>query len=179
MWAWSAFRLSASLTGSKRRLTPTATWRNFGGPTSPVCPHCESTGVYFLNPANGVSRKTRTGANSERRVWKCGACRKQFSATTGTVFHGSKISIRKWLFVFFEMCANKNGIAAREIERKYELTPKSAWFMTQRIREAMKRDPLAGLSPARSWPMRRSSVASHRTARRASRSALGQWPVRP
>jgi len=47
--------------------------------------------------------------------------------------------------VIFEMCAAKNGVAAREIERKYELTAKTAWFMLHRIREAMKRDPLAGL----------------------------------
>ncbi len=111
----------------------------------PVCPHCDSERVFYLNPVNGRSRKTRTGAASQRRVWKCGACRKQFSVLTGTIFHGTKIPLRTWLFVIFEMCANKNGIAAREIERKYGLTPKSAWFMTQRIREAMRREPLAGL----------------------------------
>jgi transposase-like protein len=113
-------------------------------PNGPVCPHChETTRLYFLNPANGTSRKTRTGSMSQRRVWKCGACRKQFSVTTGTVFHGSKIDLRKWLFVIFEMCASKNGVSAREVERKYDLTPKSAWFMTQRIREAMKAGPLS------------------------------------
>lgn len=112
---------------------------------TPVCAHCGATKVYFLKPANGVNRKTRTGSPSERRVWKCGACRKQFSVLTGTIFHGTKISVRKWLFVVYEMCANKNGVAAREIERKYDLTPKSAWFMLHRIREAMKREPLAGM----------------------------------
>lgn len=111
----------------------------------PVCSHCGSAKVYFLNPSNGVSRKTRTGSTSQRRVWKCGSCRKQFSVLTGTIFESTKISLRKWLFVLFEMVANKNGIAAREIERKYDLTAKSAWFMTQRIREAMKREPLAGM----------------------------------
>jgi hypothetical protein len=54
--------------------------------------------------------------------------------------HGSKVSLRIWLFVIFEMCANKNGIAAREIERKYGIASRSAWFMTQRIREAMSSD---------------------------------------
>lgn len=111
----------------------------------PVCPHCGSERAYFLNPKNGKNRKTRTGAVSQRRVWKCGACRKQYSVLTNTIFHGTKVSLRIWLFVIFEMCANKNGLAAREIERKYSLPPKTAWFMTQRIREAMKRDPLAGL----------------------------------
>ena len=115
-------------------------------PEQPVCPHCGSMNDhYFLKPttkavtSEGVEgRKTRTGNLTPRRLWKCRNCRRQFSATTGTVMHGSKISLRIWLFVIFEMCANKNGIAAREIERKYGIASRSAWFMTQRIREAMK-----------------------------------------
>lgn len=111
-----------------------------------ACPQCGGMGrCFFLNPDNGVSRRTRTGSVSERRVWKCGHCRKQFSVLTGTIFHGTKISVRTWLMVIFEMCADKNGVSAREIERKYDLSPKSAWFMLHRIREAMKREPLAGL----------------------------------
>jgi transposase-like protein len=112
----------------------------------PVCPHCASVAKhYFLKPRDPEGRKTRTGAISQRRVWKCKDCRKQFSVLTGTIFHGSKIPVRTWLMVVFEMCASKNGVAARELERKYDLTPKSAWFMLHRIREAMKREPLAGL----------------------------------
>jgi transposase-like protein len=109
----------------------------------PECPHCGiEDRCYFLTPANGKTRKTRTGAVSQRRVWKCGACRKQFSVLTNTIMHGTKIPVRTWVFVIFEMCASKNGVAAREIERKYGIAPRSAWFMTQRIREAMKGDSL-------------------------------------
>ncbi len=111
-------------------------------PDKPICPHCEVEGDhYYLNP-QGEGRKTRTGRVSERRVWKCRekGCRRQFSVTTGTIFHGSKIPLTTWLYVTFAMCASKNGIAAREIERTYKLTPKTAWFMTQRIREAMRSD---------------------------------------
>lgn len=116
----------------------------------PVCPHCDSVEkMYFLKPANGASRKTRTGTDSQRRVWKCAACRKQFSVLTGTIFHGTKIPVRTWVFVVFELCSSKNGVAAREIERKYGLTPKSAWHMLHRIRFAMERDPLAGLLSGR------------------------------
>jgi transposase-like protein len=115
-----------------------------------VCPHCGSVRQhYFLKPSDGKARKTRTGSMSERRVWKCADCRKQFSVLTGTIFHGTKIPVRKWLFVIFEMCSSKNGVAAREIQRKYDLTEKSAWFMLHRIREAMKREPLAGLLTGR------------------------------
>ena len=117
--------------------------------TPDACPLCGVTEskFYFLAPRDGSEgRKTRTGANTQRRVWKCAACRKQFSVLTGTVFHGSKIPVKTWLFVVFEMCASKNGVSGREIERKYDLTPKSAWFMLHRIREAMKPGtPLGGL----------------------------------
>jgi transposase-like protein len=108
----------------------------------PFCPHCHSGNVVYLNPADGSTRKTRTGSRSSRRVWKCRDCRKQFSVLTGTVFHGTKIPVRTWIFVVFEMCTSKNGVAAREVERKYGVTNKTAWFMLHRIREAMKGDGL-------------------------------------
>jgi transposase-like protein len=111
----------------------------------PVCPHCGSVRKpYFLTPKNG-GRKTRTGSVSLRRVWKCADCRKQFSVLTNTIMHRSKISVRAWVFTMYEMCASKNGVSAREIQRKYEVTAEAAWFMCHRIREAMKREPLAGL----------------------------------
>lgn len=112
------------------------------GGTPNACPHCGGMDrCYYLTPADGTARRTRTGARTERRVWKCGHCRRQFSVLTGTVFHGSKIPVRTWIMVVFEMCASKNGVSAREIERKYEVTPKTAWFMLHRIREAMKAHP--------------------------------------
>ena len=115
-------------------------WNN-----QPVCPHCGAADPYFLTPKNGTDRKTRTGSESQRRVWKCRACRKQFSVLTGTIFHGTKIPVRTWCMVVFEMASSKNGVAAKEIERKYDLTAKTAWYMMHRIREAMRREPMAGL----------------------------------
>ena len=45
--------------------------------------------------------------------------------------------------VMVQMSSAKNGISAREIERMHGLTPETAWFVLHRLREAMKRDPLA------------------------------------
>ena len=116
----------------------------------PICPHCGTTDKhYFLTPKDGNSRETTRGTRSQRRVWRCRACRKQFSVLTGTIFHGTHIPVRTWLFVVFEMCASKNGVSAREIERKYDLTPKTAWYMLHRIREAMKREPMSSLLSGR------------------------------
>lgn len=118
---------------------------------TPVCPHCGHDKAYFLKPANGVARSTglpkangkRT--QSVRRVWKCAKCRKQFSVLTGTIFHGTKISIQSWLMVMVQMTSAKNGISARDVERMHGLTPETAWYMLHRLREAMKREPLVGL----------------------------------
>jgi transposase-like protein len=116
-----------------------------GAPSA--CPKCGEVGkTYFMEPRDGSdTRKTRTGSRSARRVWKCRGCRQQFSVLTDTIFHGTKISIRTWLFVIFEFCAAKNSVSAWEISRKYSITNESAWHMLHRIREAMKREPLADL----------------------------------
>jgi transposase-like protein len=110
------------------------------GDRRPACLHCASDDTTLIVPKNGHSRKTRTGTMSERRVWRCRSCRKQFSALTGTIFHGTKVSVRKWLFVVFELVASKNGVSAREIERKYGVCCRTAWYMLHRVREAMN-DP--------------------------------------
>lgn len=112
----------------------------------PVCPHCGSIDKhYFLTPRNGISRETSTGKQTQRRLWKCSQCRKQFSVLTGTVMHGSKIPVRTWLFVAFEFASSKNGVSAREIERKYKLHTDSAWMLCHRLREAMRLGPFGAL----------------------------------
>lgn len=118
---------------------------------TPVCAHCGHDKAYFLKPTNGIARSTgmkkpdgkRT--QSVRRVWKCAKCRKQFSVLTGTIFHGTKVSLRTWLMVMVQMSSAKNGISAREVERMHGVTPETAWYMLHRLRESMKRDPLVGL----------------------------------
>lgn len=107
-------------------------------PNGPVCPHCGSEDhAYFLKPKNGTDRETAGGSTTQRRLWKCAECKKKFTVTNGTVMHNTKISLRLWVLVFFEMAASKNGTSAREIERKYSVTNKTAWFLLHRVRMAM------------------------------------------
>lgn len=102
------------------------------GPES--CPKCGAVGrQFFLNPANGASRKTARASSPSVGCGKCGHCRKQYSVLVNTIFHGTKISIRTWLLVIFEFCASKNSISAWEISRKFELPPKTSWHMLHRF----------------------------------------------
>jgi len=100
-------------------------------PNGTICPHCNSTEkIYTLK-----GKSTRAG------VYKCGTCRKQFTVTVGTLFERSKISLHKWLQGVYLMCSSKKGISSHQLHRSLGITYKSAWFMSHRIREAM-RDPV-------------------------------------
>ena len=100
-------------------------------PNGPVCPHCGCfERIYQLK-----GQSTRAG------LYKCGDCRKQFTVTVGTLFEKSKISLHKWLLAVYLMCASKKGMSSHQLHRTLGITYKTAWFMTHRIREAMK-DPV-------------------------------------
>lgn len=106
-------------------------------PTGVVCPHCQnkdSKPIYKIEPKANSKTPARKG------VHKCGACRKQFSVTVGTVFEGSHIPISKWLMAIFIICSSKKSISAHQLHRMLDLTYKSAWFMMHRIRFAMRDD---------------------------------------
>lgn len=111
-----------------------------------MCPHCGviDAAHYFIASRSG-ERKTRTGATTYRRLWRCRACRKQFSVLVGTIFESSKIPVSKWLLAMWLFNAGKNGVSALELQRHLGIAYQSAWFMAHRLREAMTREPLASL----------------------------------
>jgi transposase-like protein len=105
-------------------------------PAGPVCPHCGA--VENLTRLNG--EKHRAG------LFQCNNCHEQFTVTVGTIFEDSHIPLRKWLMAFALLCSAKKGISALQLQRELDIgSYRTAWFMAHRIREAMKREPLAGL----------------------------------
>jgi transposase-like protein len=98
-------------------------------PNGPICPHCgsESKDHYALN-----------GAAHRPGLRKCKDCREQFSVTVGTVFERSKVKLNVWLHAMHLMNASKKGISSKQLERMLGVTYQTAWFMSHRIREAMK-----------------------------------------
>ena len=97
-------------------------------PKGPICPHC-----------GGVERNSRLNGESHRPgLLFCGDCREQFTVTVGTVFERSKIPLHKWVLATHLMCSSKKGISSHQLHRTLGVTYKTAWFMTHRIREAMR-----------------------------------------
>ena len=104
---------------------------NIRWPEGPVCVHCQSKKIYTL----------KVKSRSKRVVLKCAACRKQFSATVGTIFERSHIALNKWFMAFQLMASSKKGMSAHQLHRMLNITYKSAWFLAHRIRHVMKQTP--------------------------------------
>lgn len=97
-------------------------------PKGPVCVHC-----------GAVDRISKMGGESTRiGAYKCYHCRKPFTVKVGTIFESSHIPMRLWLQAIFLLASSKKGISSNQLHRTLGVTLKSAWFMSHRIREAMK-----------------------------------------
>jgi transposase-like protein len=84
------------------------------------------------------------GASTRIGTYKCRACRKPFTVKIGTIFEGSHVKMTLWLQAIYLMCASKKGCSSNQLHRTLGVTLKTAWFMSHRIREAMRNDDLAG-----------------------------------
>ena len=95
-------------------------------PNGPVCPHC--------------TESARRYATKKEGRWRCGNpdCRKDYSVTNGTVMESSHIPLTQWLMAFYLLSSSKKGISSHQLMRSLGCTYKSAWFLSHRIREAMK-----------------------------------------
>ena len=102
-------------------------------PRGPICPKCGVIG----NSAKLKGKSTRIG------VYKCRDCRKPFTVKVGTVFEDSHIKMNVWLQAIFLVASSKKGISSNQLHRALGVTLKSAWFMSHRIREAMREGGLA------------------------------------
>jgi transposase-like protein len=110
-------------------------------PDGPECPHCGVVGEAYRLEADLASKTAKS--HGRKGLWKCAACREQFSVTVGTIMEDSHIPLNKWLFAFHLLCASKKGMSAHQLHRMLGVTYKSAWFMAHRIRYAMSQEPLS------------------------------------
>jgi len=97
-------------------------------PAGPICPRC--------GERNRIGRLN--GKTTKLGMCKCYTCRKPFTATNGTVMESSHIPLHVWLQAMHLLCTSKKGISTQQLHRTLGVTLKSAWFLSHRIREAMK-----------------------------------------
>ena len=97
-------------------------------PNGPVCPHCGAT--------DRISKMQ--GKTTRKGLHKCYHCRKPFTVRMGTIFESSHLPLNVWLQALFLMAGSKKGISSHQLHRTLGCTLKTAWFLSHRIREAMR-----------------------------------------
>ena len=105
----------------------------------PFCPHCGTIGKA------GRITGTRTKSSAKHPegkpvigLWKCYACRQQFTVRMGSIFESSHVPLTIWLQAMHLMCCSKKGVSTRQLQRMIGCGLKTAWFLSMRIRESMK-----------------------------------------
>lgn len=102
-------------------------------PEGPICPHC-----------GGFERISKMQGQSTRQgLYKCYQCRKPFTVRMGTLFESSKVPLRVWLQAMYLIAGSKKGFSSNQLARTLGVTVKTAWFLSHRIREAMREGDLA------------------------------------
>lgn len=113
-------------------------------PHGPVCPHCGGKErIYKLSGVRSKPSKKNPKGIERHGLKKCGHCRKQFTVRMGTIFEDSHIPLHKWFQAIHLMVSSKKGISSHQLHRTLEITYEAAWFMSHRIREAMRSGSLA------------------------------------
>ena len=92
-----------------------------------LCVYCQSQKVYLRHGGCG---------------YKCSACNKSFTVTTGTVIHSTKLPLLKWFLAIAQILSAKKGISSLQLARTIGVNRNTAWYMQYRIRRAMKTDVL-------------------------------------
>ncbi len=98
-------------------------WHTTDG--KPVCPRCGCEIVYDCRKANGAPR------------WRCKACRKDFSVTSGTLFAFHKMPLRNYLAAIAIFCNEVKGKSALALSRDLNVQYKTAFVLAHKLREAM------------------------------------------
>ena len=89
---------------------------------APVCPRCTGTEHYHL---------------TARKVWKCKVCAKQFSLTSGTIFHSRKLTLRDILGAIAIFTNGAKGYSALQLSRDLGCDYKSCFVLLHKLRESI------------------------------------------
>jgi transposase-like protein len=88
-------------------------------------------------------RSSRMGFHKTRRLFECRVCKKQVSATAGSIFHKTRVPLRSWFWTIFFTATSKKGVPALYLQKHLGLNYRTAWLMAHKIRHAMiQRDEL-------------------------------------
>jgi len=98
-------------------------WADTNG--EPVCPHCGGVDAYDCRRLKGAPR------------FRCRACVKDFTITSGTLFASHKLPLRCYLAAIALFCNEVKGKSALALSRELSVSYKCAFGLLTKLREAM------------------------------------------
>lgn len=98
------------------------------------CPHCYSDRSYRI-----------LGPSARPGLYECGQCKRQFTVTTKTPMHSTKLPLWKWILAIYYMVHSSKGISSVILGRWIGISQKSAWKVSHAVREMM--DPGSAFVP--------------------------------
>src|ERR1700680_3556038 len=103
-------------------------FRRIRGPDTngePVCPHCGGVDAYDCRRLKAAPR------------FRCRACVKDFTISSGTLFASHKLPLRCYLAAIAIFCNEVKGKSALAISRDLNVSYKCAFVLLHKLREAM------------------------------------------
>ena len=91
-------------------------------PAGVACTRCDHTSVTSIE---------------ERGQYSCNRCSYQFSVTSGTMMHDTHLPLWKWFLAVYTICESKKGVSSNQLKRMLDVSHKTAWYLSHRIRAAM------------------------------------------
>jgi transposase-like protein len=102
-------------------------WSDTDG--KPVCSNCGCTESYVIN--------TRTPSGKPIKRYKCSACRKQYTVTSGTIFASHKLELRDYLLAIIIFVNAVKGISASQMSRALGCQYKTAFVLIHKLRASL------------------------------------------
>ena len=91
------------------------------------CPHCDCAKSYPLS-----------GKSSRPGLYECDECKRQFTVTTRTPMHSTKLPLWKWLLCMYLMVNSSKGVSSVFMGKWVGVAQKTAWKMGHGIRKLME-----------------------------------------
>jgi transposase-like protein len=91
-------------------------------PNGYVCPECGNT--------TGCELK-------KRKIYQCHKCHHQTSLTAGTIFHGTKLPLKKWFLAIYLLTQRKKSISALQLSREIGVNYNTAWKLKHKLMQVM------------------------------------------
>jgi transposase-like protein len=102
-------------------------------PNGACCPHCRAAAPYRLTP--------KPGSTTRPDVWKCRACRRQFTVSVGTILEASHLKRTVWLKAIYLLCSSGHPVPVHQLHEMLGIHYDSATSMARRVRYALEQAP--------------------------------------